>query len=38
MSSLNGINGSVFMYGQSGAGKTYTMMGYDKEKQMKEKL
>ena len=30
MSSLNGINGSIFMYGQSGSGKTYTMMGYDK--------
>ncbi len=27
LSSLKGINGCVFMYGQSGAGKTYTMMG-----------
>ena len=27
MSSLNGINGTVFMYGQTGAGKTYTMLG-----------
>ena len=27
MSSLNGINGTIFMYGQTGAGKTYTMLG-----------
>lgn len=26
-SSLLGINGTVFMYGQTGAGKTYTMLG-----------
>lgn len=26
-SSLIGINGTVFMYGQTGAGKTYTMLG-----------
>lgn len=26
-SSLQGINGTVFMYGQTGAGKTYTMLG-----------
>ena len=26
-SSLKGINGSIFMFGQSGSGKTYTMMG-----------
>jgi len=25
--SLNGINGTLFLYGQTGAGKTYTMMG-----------
>lgn len=32
-SSLAGINGTVFMYGQTGAGKTYTMMGdYSQEK------
>ncbi|EGR30278.1 kinesin motor domain protein, partial [Ichthyophthirius multifiliis] len=30
-SSLNGVNGTVFMYGQSGSGKTYTMMGYEKK-------
>jgi chromosomal replication initiation ATPase DnaA len=27
MSSLEGINGTVFMYGQTGAGKTFTMLG-----------
>ncbi|KRX00715.1 P-loop containing nucleoside triphosphate hydrolase [Pseudocohnilembus persalinus] len=27
LSSLQGINGTVFMYGQTGSGKTYTMMG-----------
>lgn len=27
MSSLEGINGTIFMYGQTGAGKTYTMLG-----------
>ena len=27
LSSLNGINGTIFMYGQTGAGKTYTMLG-----------
>ena len=27
MSSLDGINGTIFMYGQTGAGKTFTMMG-----------
>ena len=26
-SSLAGINGTLFLYGQTGAGKTYTMMG-----------
>ena len=31
LSSLNGINGTVFMYGQTGSGKTYTMMGYRQE-------
>jgi len=27
LSSLNGINGTIFSYGQTGAGKTYTMLG-----------
>ena len=27
MGALSGINGTVFMYGQTGAGKTYTMLG-----------
>jgi hypothetical protein len=27
LSSLDGINGTIFMYGQTGAGKTYTMLG-----------
>jgi hypothetical protein len=27
LSSLEGINGTLFMYGQTGAGKTYTMLG-----------
>ena len=32
LSSLEGINGTIFMYGQTGAGKTYTMLGdYSKE-------
>ena len=31
-SALKGINGCVFLYGQSGSGKTYTMMGYEKKK------
>lgn len=32
LSSLEGINGTVFMYGQTGSGKTYTMLGeYSKE-------
>jgi len=26
---LNGYNGTVFAYGQTGAGKSYTMMGTD---------
>lgn len=26
---LNGYNGTVFTYGQSGSGKTYTMLGDD---------
>ena len=31
-SAVDGINGTVFMYGQTGAGKTYTMLGdYSKE-------
>jgi Cdc6-like AAA superfamily ATPase len=32
LSSLDGINGTIFMYGQTGAGKTFTMLGdYSKE-------
>jgi len=27
LSSLTGINGTIFMYGQTGSGKTFTMMG-----------
>jgi hypothetical protein len=27
MSALNGINGTIFMYGQTGAGKTFSMLG-----------
>jgi hypothetical protein len=27
LSALHGINGTIFMYGQTGAGKTYTMLG-----------
>ena len=26
---MNGYNGTIFMYGQSGSGKTYTMLGPD---------
>ena len=26
---LNGYNGTIFMYGQSGSGKTFTMLGPD---------
>ena len=26
-SSLNGINGTVFVFGQTGSGKTYTLLG-----------
>ena len=29
LSSLNGMNGTIFMYGQTGAGKTFTMLGDD---------
>ena len=36
LSALNGINGTIFMYGQTGAGKTYTMLG-DSEKELKER-
>ena len=28
MASLEGISGTVFVYGQTGTGKTYTMMGH----------
>ena len=27
VSSVQGINATIFMYGQTGAGKTYTMLG-----------
>ena len=37
MSALNGINGTIFMYGQTGAGKTYTMLG-DAGHDIKEKM
>ena len=30
LSSLEGINGTVFVYGQTGTGKTYTMMGHQR--------
>lgn len=33
LSSLNGINGTIFMYGQTGSGKTYTMMGFNKHEE-----
>lgn len=36
LSSLNGINGTIFMYGQTGSGKTYTMMGYNKHEEQKD--
>lgn len=36
LSSLNGINGTIFMYGQTGSGKTYTMMGYNKSEDQKD--
>jgi predicted ATPase len=29
LSSLTGVNGTIFMYGQTGAGKTFTMLGDD---------
>jgi hypothetical protein len=38
MSSLNGINGTIFMYGQTGSGKTYTMMGYNKSHNFIEEI
>lgn len=28
---VNGFNGTVFAYGQTSSGKTYTMMGTDEE-------
>ena len=31
MSALNGINGTIFMYGQTGAGKTFSMLGEQTE-------
>eukprot|EP00347_Sterkiella_histriomuscorum_P006555 403352327 len=31
LSSLNGINGTVFMYGQTGSGKTYSMLGRERK-------
>ena len=30
ISSLQGINGTIFMYGQTGSGKTFTMLGLKK--------
>jgi AAA+ superfamily predicted ATPase len=30
MASLDGISGTVFVYGQTGTGKTYTMMGHQR--------
>lgn len=32
LSALNGINGTVFVYGNTGTGKTYTMMGHQRTK------
>lgn len=32
---LNGYNGTIFAYGQTGTGKTYTMAGYQKNEEMK---
>lgn len=34
LSSLNGINGTVFVYGQTGSGKTYTMLGRERKEVM----
>uniref|UniRef100_A0A182JAG6 Uncharacterized protein n=1 Tax=Anopheles atroparvus TaxID=41427 RepID=A0A182JAG6_ANOAO len=31
LSALNGINGTIFAYGQTSSGKTYTMIGDDQE-------
>lgn len=36
LSSLKGINGTIFMYGQTGSGKTYTMMGYNRNEESHE--
>jgi len=33
LSSLEGINGTVFVYGQIGSGKTYTMLGKERMQQ-----
>lgn len=30
LSSLEGINGTVFVYGQTGSGKTFTMLGKER--------
>lgn len=39
LSSLQGINGTIFMYGQTGSGKTYSMIGdHDYEASMDENL
>lgn len=32
---LNGYNGTIFAYGQTGTGKTYTMSGYQKSDELK---
>jgi hypothetical protein len=31
LSSLNGINGTIFVYGQTGSGKTYSMLGRERK-------
>ncbi|XP_050073216.1 centromere-associated protein E [Anopheles maculipalpis] len=31
LSAINGINGTIFAYGQTSSGKTYTMIGNDRE-------
>eukprot|EP00347_Sterkiella_histriomuscorum_P010849 403374689 len=35
-SSLEGINGTIFMYGQTGAGKTFTMLGERYQSEIRE--
>ena len=38
LSSLNGINGTVFVYGQTGSGKTYTMLGRERKEVMQDEI